>query len=236
MERHQRLRLPHPRGRLHGGAGDRLHARRTASPTCRPRSTPGCRSTPSRRGSRSSSTPTTTSSRRSPSSAPRGGSGRGSCATGSARRTRGRGCSASTRRPPAPRSRPQQPDNNIVRVTIQALAAVLGGAQSLHTNSRDEALSLPSEESVRIALRTQQIIAHESGVGRRDRSPRGLLVRRGADELPGEARRAAYIRRIDRMGGAVAADRVRIRPEGDPGGLLPAPDGGGAEGAGSSSA
>ena len=58
----------------------------------------------------------------------------------------------------------QQIDNNIVRVTIQALAAVLGGTQSLHTNSRDEALSLPTEESVRTALRTQQIIAHESGV------------------------------------------------------------------------
>src|SRR5690625_781976 len=58
----------------------------------------------------------------------------------------------------------QQPDNNIVRVTLQALAAVLGGTQSLHTNSRDEALSLPTEESARIALRTQQIIAHESGV------------------------------------------------------------------------
>ncbi len=58
----------------------------------------------------------------------------------------------------------QEPENNVVRVTLQALAAVLGGTQSLHTNSRDEALSLPSEESVRIALRTQQIIAHESGV------------------------------------------------------------------------
>jgi len=60
----------------------------------------------------------------------------------------------------------QQPDNNIARVAIQALAAVLGGTQSLHTNSRDEALALPTEESARIALRTQQIIAHESGVGR----------------------------------------------------------------------
>jgi methylmalonyl-CoA mutase N-terminal domain/subunit len=58
----------------------------------------------------------------------------------------------------------QQPDNNIVRVSIQALAGVLGGTQSLHTNSRDEALSLPTEESVQIALRTQQIIAYESGV------------------------------------------------------------------------
>ncbi len=60
----------------------------------------------------------------------------------------------------------QQPDNNIARVSIQALAAVLGGTQSLHTNSRDEALGLPTEDSVRIALRTQQIIAHESGVSR----------------------------------------------------------------------
>ncbi|HWU40118.1 MAG TPA: methylmalonyl-CoA mutase family protein, partial [Candidatus Acidoferrum sp.] len=58
----------------------------------------------------------------------------------------------------------QQPDNNIMRVTIQALAAVLGGTQSLHTNSRDEALALPTEDSVRIALRTQQVIAYESGV------------------------------------------------------------------------
>src|SRR5213078_596052 len=58
----------------------------------------------------------------------------------------------------------QQPENNIVRVAIQALAAVLGGAQSLHTNSMDEALALPSEKAVTIALRTQQIIAHESGV------------------------------------------------------------------------
>src|SRR5207245_4647308 len=58
----------------------------------------------------------------------------------------------------------QQPENNAVRVAIQALAAVLGGAQSLHTNSMDEALSLPSEKAVRVALRTQQILAHESGV------------------------------------------------------------------------
>ena len=76
-----------------------------------------------------------------------------------------RACScASTRRPPAARSTAQQPDNNIVRVTLQALAAVLGGAQSLHCNGRDEALALPTEEAATIALRTQQIIAAESGV------------------------------------------------------------------------
>ncbi|MEK7670797.1 MAG: methylmalonyl-CoA mutase family protein, partial [Bacteroidota bacterium] len=59
----------------------------------------------------------------------------------------------------------QQIENNVVRVTMQALAAVLGGCQSLHTNGRDEALALPTQESATIALRTQQIIAHESGVG-----------------------------------------------------------------------
>ena len=58
----------------------------------------------------------------------------------------------------------QQPENNVVRVTLQALAAVMGGTQILHTNSKDEALWLPTEKSVRVALRTQQIIAHESGV------------------------------------------------------------------------
>src|SRR5262249_4343092 len=58
----------------------------------------------------------------------------------------------------------QQPDNNVIRVTIQALAAVLGGAQSLHTNSKDEALAIPTEEAARLALRTQQVIAYESGV------------------------------------------------------------------------
>ena len=58
----------------------------------------------------------------------------------------------------------QQPDVNVVRVALQAMSAVLGGTQSLHTNSRDEALGLPTEESARLALRTQQIIAHESGI------------------------------------------------------------------------
>src|SRR3712207_9332244 len=64
----------------------------------------------------------------------------------------------------------QSVDNNVVRTTVQALAAVLGGAQSLHTNSRDEALALPTEDSVRLALRTQQILAYESGVAETPRS------------------------------------------------------------------
>ncbi len=98
----------------------------------------------------------------------------------------------------------QQPDNNVVRVTLQALAAVLGGTQSLHTNSRDEALSLPSEDSVRIALRTQQIIAHESGVADSvDPLAGSYLIEHLTDEI--EARAQEYLRRIEDLGGALAA-------------------------------
>ncbi|HOJ00404.1 MAG TPA: methylmalonyl-CoA mutase family protein [Anaerolineaceae bacterium] len=98
----------------------------------------------------------------------------------------------------------QQPENNIVRTTIQALAAVLGGTQSLHTNSMDEALWLPTEKSVRIALRTQQIIAHESGVADSvDPLAGSYLVEYLTDEI--ETRAKQYIRRIDDMGGALAA-------------------------------
>lgn len=98
----------------------------------------------------------------------------------------------------------QQVDNNIVRVTIQALAAVLGGTQSLHTNSRDEALALPSEESVRIALRTQQIIAYESGVTNTiDPLAGAYFVEALTDQIEEEAEN--YISKIDSMGGMVAA-------------------------------
>jgi len=98
----------------------------------------------------------------------------------------------------------QQPDNNIVRVTLQALSAVLGGTQSLHTNSRDEALSLPSEESVRIALRTQQLIANESGVADTvDPLGGSWCVEALTTELERQA--AEYIARIDRMGGVISA-------------------------------
>jgi methylmalonyl-CoA mutase N-terminal domain/subunit len=98
----------------------------------------------------------------------------------------------------------QQPDNNIVRVTIQALAAVLGGTQSLHTNSRDEALGLPTEESARIALRTQQIIANESGVADViDPLGGSWVIEAMTDEIEGRA--GAYIRKIDEMGGMVQA-------------------------------
>jgi methylmalonyl-CoA mutase N-terminal domain/subunit len=98
----------------------------------------------------------------------------------------------------------QQPENNVVRVTLQALAAVLGGTQSLHTNSRDEALSLPTEESVQIALRTQQIIAHESAVADSiDPLAGSYLVESWTDEI--ERRAADYIEKIDAMGGALKA-------------------------------
>jgi methylmalonyl-CoA mutase N-terminal domain/subunit len=98
----------------------------------------------------------------------------------------------------------QQPENNIVRVALQALAAVLGGTQSLHTNSRDEALSLPTEESVQIALRTQQIIAHESGVADSiDPLAGSYLVESWTDDI--EKRAIDYIAKIDAMGGALRA-------------------------------
>ncbi|HLS10037.1 methylmalonyl-CoA mutase family protein [Lentibacillus sp.] len=98
----------------------------------------------------------------------------------------------------------QQPDNNVVRVTMQALAAVLGGTQSLHTNSRDEALSLPTEESARIALRTQQIIAHESGVADTvDPLGGSYYVESLTDKIEEEVNK--YLERIDEIGGAVKA-------------------------------
>ncbi|WP_010650793.1 acyl-CoA mutase large subunit family protein [Oceanobacillus massiliensis] len=98
----------------------------------------------------------------------------------------------------------QQPDNNIVRVTIQALAAVMGGTQSLHTNSRDEALSLPTEESAQIALRTQQIIAHESGVADTiDPLGGSYYMEALTDEMEREVN--VYLDRIKDLGGAVQA-------------------------------
>ncbi len=98
----------------------------------------------------------------------------------------------------------QQPENNIVRVTIQALAAVLGGTQSLHTNSMDEALALPSEEAVTIALRTQQIIAAESGVANTvDPLGGSYFVEALTNKMEAQAR--DYFRRIDDLGGVVPA-------------------------------
>ncbi len=98
----------------------------------------------------------------------------------------------------------QQPENNVVRVTLQALAAVLGGTQSLHTNSMDEALWLPTERAVRVALRTQQIIAHESGAADViDPLAGSYLVEYLTDEI--DRRAEAFIQKIDDLGGALAA-------------------------------
>jgi len=98
----------------------------------------------------------------------------------------------------------QQPDVNVVRVALQAMSAVLGGTQSLHTNSRDEALGLPTEESARLALRTQQIIAHESGITKVADPLGGSFY---IEELTDKIERGArdYLARIDAMGGTLAA-------------------------------
>jgi methylmalonyl-CoA mutase N-terminal domain/subunit len=98
----------------------------------------------------------------------------------------------------------QQPDVNVVRTALQAMAAVLGGTQSLHTNSRDEALGLPTEESASLALRTQQIIAHETGVTSvTDPFGGSVVIEKLTDEIELGAR--DYIDRIDAMGGTLAA-------------------------------
>ena len=98
----------------------------------------------------------------------------------------------------------QQPDNNVIRSTVQALAAVLGGTQSLHVNSRDEALALPTEESVQLSLRTQQILAHESGVTDTvDPLAGSYYVESLTDRL--EAAAFEYIDRIEEMGGGIVA-------------------------------
>src|SRR4026209_2867143 len=98
----------------------------------------------------------------------------------------------------------QQHDKNIVRVALQALAAILGGAQSLHTNSRDEALALPTEEAARLALRTQQILAHEAGV---TETPDPLAGSYYVESLTNELEAAAwaYLDEIETMGGTLAA-------------------------------
>ena len=98
----------------------------------------------------------------------------------------------------------QQPENNVVRVAIQAMAAVMGGTQSLHTNGRDEAIALPTEEAAQIALRTQQIIAYESGVADTiDPFAGSYVIEHLTDEL--EKAAEAYLQTIDEMGGALTA-------------------------------
>ena len=109
----------------------------------------------------------------------------------------------------------QQPLNNVARVTVQTLAAVLGGCQSLHTNSFDEALGLPTSEAVTIALRTQQIVAHESGVADFvDALGGSYAVEALTTRIEAEAKK--YIARIDELGGMVARDRAGLPAARDP--------------------
>ena len=97
----------------------------------------------------------------------------------------------------------QQPDNNIVRVAIQSMAAVLGGCQSLHTNSKDEALALPTEAAVKIALRTQQVVGHESGITKTaDPMAGSYYVEYLTDIIEDEVNK--YLKKIDRMGGSLS--------------------------------
>ena len=139
-------------------------------------------------------------------------------------RTRVRWSAGSTSRPPGSSLTAQSIDNNVVRTTVQALAAVLGGAQSLHTNSRDEALALPTEEAARLALRTQQILAYEAGRDRDARPAGRLLLRREPDQRA-RGRRLGLPRR-DRVDGRDARrDRGRLPAAPDPGGRLPRPAG-----------
>ena len=169
----------------------------------------GARARPRRRRLRaaalaSSSTRTSTSSRRSRSTAPPAGSGRASCASRYGAKnprswlmrfhTQTAGVSLTA----------QQPEVNIVRTALEALAAVLGGTQSLHTNSFDEALALPTEHAVRIALRTQQVIAHETGVVNTI-DPLGGSYH--VEQLTNEIERQAYeyFDRIEKLGGVVEA-------------------------------
>src|SRR6202035_1761411 len=101
----------------------------------------------------------------------------------------------------------QQPENNIVRVAIQALGAVLGGCQSLHTNAMDEALALPTEEAALLALRTQQIIAHETGVANTaDPVGGSYAIEKLTDEI--ESRAKEYIQKIDSLGGMLRAIEI----------------------------
>ncbi len=103
----------------------------------------------------------------------------------------------------------QQPDNNVVRVTLQALAAVMGGTQSLHTNGKDEALALPTEEAAQVALRIQQIIAHESGVADTvDPLAGSYVIEYLTDQL--EEKAAAYLAQIDALGGMLPAIEQRF--------------------------
>ena len=179
---------------------------RTGWPTWTRRWSAAWTSTSSRPGSRSSSTCTTTSSRRSPSSARRGASGRARCASTIGAKDPRSWMLRTHAQTAGVSLTAQQPEINVVRVTIQALAAVLGGTNSLHTNSLDEALALPTEAAALTALRTQQIIAHESGVTNTiDPLGGSFFIEALTDETERQA--VHYIEQIRELGGVLECIR-----------------------------
>ena len=208
------LRLPHARGWIDRGAGSGVHAWRMAWLMFRQRSMPASTSTSSRREFRSSSMRITIFWKKSRSSARRAGCGRASCASISRQRIPRSWMLRFHTQTAGSTLTAQQPENNIVRTAIQAMAAVLGGTQSLHTNSYDEALALPTEQSARIALRTQQIIAYESG------APQTIDPLAGSyyiESLTNEIEKArSRISRENRGAGWNAeGDRARLRAAGN---------------------
>ena len=204
VEHHLHLRLPHARGRIDRRAGGRLH----------PRQRHGLRSGRGRRRPRDRSlraAPVVLLQRAQ--QLPRGGRqvprppagcGPASCATASAQENPRSWMLRFHTQTAGSTLTAQQPENNIVRTAIQALSAVLGGTQSLHTNGYDEALALPTEEAARIALRTQQIIASESGVAQTIDPFAGSLLR-GALTNNIEQQARAYLDRIETLGGMLRA-------------------------------
>ena len=205
MEHDLDQRLPHPRGRLRRGAGGRVHARRRH----RLRRGGGRRRARRRRvrarSCRSSSTATTTSSKRSRSSARRGGCGAQIMSERFGAKTeRVAAAPLPLARPRASTLTAQQPLNNVVRVALQALAAVLGGTQSLHTNGFDEALGLPTER--RRHDRAAHAADHRARVGRRRlRRPARRLLRRRVAHRRDRGRGVGVHRQDRRLGGMVAA-------------------------------
>ena len=212
LEHHQHQRLSHERGRGHRRPGARLHLLERHCV---------CAVGRRRRSGRGQDSRPTLFLLRGPERPLRGGRqvpcgpahvGKDHARAVSGPRTPDPGCSASHTQTAGVTLTAQQPDNNVIRTTVQALAAVLGGTQSLHVNSKDEALALPTEESVQLSLRTQQILAHESGVTDTvDPLAGSYYVESLTDRLEDEAFR--HIERIDELGGAVAAleDGYQIR-------------------------
>ncbi len=155
-------------------------------------------------GLRFSSSRARPSSKRSRSSAPLDASGRTSCATSSARATRLRRCCASHTQTAGVQLTAQQPELNMVRVALQALGAVLGGTQSLHTNAYDEAIALPTEKAARLALRTQQVLAYETDIAKTvDPFAGSYVIESLTDDI--ETAVLELMRRVEDLGGAVAA-------------------------------